>query len=182
MPFEGQGLPEIAIVGKSNVGKSSLINCVLNNKKIAKVSGAPGKTRLINLFRVNDRFFIVDLPGYGFARAPQYEKDKWAQMIEGYLSASENLRLVLQLVDVRHTPTAEDQMMIRYLRHYDRPFVVIATKCDKVSGAERGRRIQEIVRTLAVQPWQVIPFSSESALGREQTLALMPDEDETNRE
>lgn len=176
-PFEGQGLPEIAMVGKSNVGKSSMINCLLNNKKLARVSGEPGKTRLINLFLVNDAFFLADLPGYGFARAPKHEKDKWALMIEGYLSGNGNLRSVILLVDVRHKPTPEDQMMVDYLRHYGLNFSVIATKCDKISGAERGRRIQEIVRTLAVQPWQVIPFSSVNALGREAVLSLMPGSD-----
>ena len=116
--FPGQGMPEIAMAGKSNVGKSSLINSLCNNKKLARTSSEPGKTRLINIYKVNtDQMMLVDLPGYGFAKAPQAEKQKWAAMIEGYLAGSENLRHVLQLVDLRHEPTKDDVQMVKYLRH-----------------------------------------------------------------
>lgn len=171
-PFENQGLPEIAMAGKSNVGKSSLINRVLGNSKLARTSGEPGKTRLINLYNVNESFFLVDLPGYGFARAPKSEKDRWASMIESYLAGSKYLRHVLQLVDIRHKPTEDDKMMVNYLRHYNIPFTVIATKADKVSGAERSRTLPVICRTLIVQPWEVISFSSESGLGKDKILDL----------
>ena len=178
-PFPGQGLPEIAMAGKSNVGKSSMINSVLGNSKLARISSAPGKTRLINFFKVNDQFWLVDLPGYGFAKAPKSERDRWAAMIEGYLQGSEHLKRVLHLVDIRHQPTRDDQMMVEYLRHYDIPFTVVATKADKLSKAARGRSIPVICRTLAVQPWEVIPYSSEDGTGRERVLELLETETTT---
>ena len=178
-PFPGHGLPEIAMAGKSNVGKSSMINSVLGNSKLARISSAPGKTRLINFFKVNDQFWLVDLPGYGFAKAPKAERDRWAAMIEGYLQGSEHLKRVLHLVDIRHEPTRDDQMMVEYLRHYDIPFTVVATKADKLSKAARGRSIPVICRTLAVQPWEVIPYSSEDGTGRERILELLETETTT---
>lgn len=186
--FPGQGLPEIALAGKSNVGKSSLINSLTNNSKLARTSSAPGKTRLVNFYQLNDEdMFLVDLPGYGFAKAPRQEKEKWAAMIEGYLEKSQYLRHVLQLVDLRHTPTQEDVMMVNYLRHYDIPFTVVATKADKLSKAQRGRSIPVICRTLVVQPWEIITYSSEDGTGKEKLLDLIdgiifPKEEEQTEE
>ena len=174
--FPGQGMPEIAMAGKSNVGKSSLINSLARNSKLARTSSEPGKTRLVNLYCMNEAFFLVDLPGYGFARAPKQEKEKWAAMIEGYLENSENLRRVFQLVDLRHTPTQEDQMMVEYLRHYDIPFTVIATKADKLSGAQRGRNIPVICRTLQVQPWEILIYSAKDGTGRDKLLDVIGQE------
>ena len=171
-PFPEQGMPEIAMVGKSNVGKSSLINALTRNSKLAHTSSEPGKTRLINLYMVNEEFLLADLPGYGFAKASKQEKQKWAGMIEGYLCSSENLRHVFQLVDIRHAPTADDQMMVEYLRHYGIPFTVVATKADKLSKAQRGRNIPLICRTLSVQPWEVLVHSSQDGTGRDQVLDL----------
>ena len=178
-PFPGQGLPEVAMAGKSNVGKSSMINSLLGNSKLARISSEPGKTRLVNFFAVNERLLLVDLPGYGFARAPKTERERWASMIEGYLEGSKHLRRVLHLVDIRHAPTQDDQTMVEYLRHYDIPFTVVATKADKVSRAARGRLIPVICRTLAVQPWEVIPYSSEDGTGRERILELLETETTT---
>lgn len=174
-PFPRQGLPEIAMAGKSNVGKSSLINSLCRRSKLARTSSEPGKTRLLNYYLINDMpsevgFLLVDLPGYGFARAPKGEQEKWAAMIEGYLTGSQQLRHVFHLVDIRHEPTREDQMMVEYLRHYDIPFSVIATKADKLSKAQRSRAIPLICRTLAVQPWEVLTYSSEDQTGREALL------------
>ena len=177
--FPGQGLPEIAMAGKSNVGKSSLINSLTRRSKLARTSSEPGKTRLVNLYNINEAFFLVDLPGYGFARAPKQEKQKWAAMIEGYLEGSENLRRVFQLVDLRHAPTAEDQMMVEYLRHYDIPFSVIATKADKLSGAQRGRNIPVICRALQVQPWEILIYSSKDGTGRDKLLEVIEAELQT---
>jgi len=174
--FPGQGLPEIAMVGKSNVGKSSLINNMTGNSKLARTSAEPGKTRLVNLYLINEAFFLVDLPGYGFARAPKQEKQKWADMIEGYLRNSRNLKRVFQLVDIRHAPTEDDQLMVEYLRHYDIPFTVVATKADKLSKAQRGRSIPVICRTLGVQPWEVMVHSSKDGTGKDQLLALIGEE------
>lgn len=173
--FPEQGLPEIAMVGKSNVGKSSMINSLTRNSKLARISSAPGKTRLVNYYQINAEMFLVDLPGYGFAKAPKQEKEKWAAMIEGYLCNSPNLKHVLQLVDLRHAPTQEDQMMVEYLRHYNIPFSVIGTKADKLSKAQRSRNIPVICRTLAVQPWEIIAYSSEDGTGKDKVLALIDD-------
>lgn len=183
--FPQQGMQEIALAGKSNVGKSSLINSLARNSKLARTSSEPGKTRLINYYLVNEDFLLVDLPGYGFARAPKSEQDKWAKMIEGFLTGSENLKHVFHLVDIRHTPTRDDQIMTEYLRHYDIPFTVVATKADKLSKAQRGRSIPVICRTLAVQPWEVLTYSSEDLTGREALLEkigsiLYPEEAENN--
>lgn len=174
--FPGQGLPEIAMVGKSNVGKSSLINSLTGNSKLARTSAEPGKTRLVNLYLINEAFFLVDLPGYGFAKAPKQEKQKWADMIEGYLRGSAHLKRVFQLVDLRHEPTGDDQLMVEYLRHYDIPFTVVATKADKLSGAQRGRCIPAICRALAVQPWEVMVCSSKDGTGKDKLLELIEGE------
>ena len=171
--FPGQGLPEIAMAGKSNVGKSSLINSLTRNSKLARTSAEPGKTRLVNLYLIDEAFFLVDLPGYGFAKAPKQEKQKWAEMIEGYLRASDHLKRVFQLVDIRHEPTADDQLMVEYLRHYEIPFTVVATKADKLSKAQRSRSIPAICRKLAVQPWEVVVYSSRDGTGREKLLELI---------
>lgn len=168
--FPQQGMQEIAMAGKSNVGKSSLINSLTCNSKLARTSSEPGKTRLINYYAINEEFLLVDLPGYGFARAPKSEQDRWARMIEGYLTGSQNLRHVFHLVDIRHAPTREDQMMTEYLRHYDIPFTVVATKADKLSKAQRSRSIPVICRTLVVQPWEILTYSSEDLTGREALL------------
>lgn len=170
-PFPGQGAPEIAMAGRSNVGKSSLLNRLGGSKKLARVSAEPGKTRLINLYSVNEgQFLLVDLPGYGFARASQAEKARWAGMIEGYLSGSGHLKHVLLLVDIRHEPTGDDCMMVEYLRHYGIPFTVIANKSDKLSRAARNRAIPVICRALAVQPWQVRCVSAETGEGLDALL------------
>lgn len=174
--FPGQGLPEIAMVGKSNVGKSSLINNMTGNSHLARTSAEPGKTRLVNLYLIDEAFFLVDLPGYGFARAPKQEKQKWADMIEGYLRGSKHLRRVFQLVDIRHAPTEDDQLMVEYLRHYDIPFTVVATKADKLSKAQRGRSVPVICRTLGVQPWEVMVHSSKDGTGKDKLLALIEGE------
>ena len=174
--FPGQGLPEIAMVGKSNVGKSSLINSLTGNSKLARTSAEPGKTRLVNLYLIDEAYFLVDLPGYGFAKAPKQEKEKWAEMIEGYLRASKHLRRVFQLVDLRHAPTEDDQLMVEYLRHYEIPFTVVATKADKLSKAQRSRSVPVICRTLGVQPWEVMVCSSRDGTGKERLLELIAEE------
>lgn len=171
--FPGRGMPEIVLAGRSNVGKSSLINCVSGNGHLARTSSEPGKTRTVNLYRMDDSFILADLPGYGFAKASKAEKAKWAGMIEGYLSGSRNIRHVMLLVDIRHDPTGDDRTMVEYIRHYGFPFHVIATKCDKVSGGARARLVQAVCRELAVQPWQVVPFSALNGAGRDDVIRLL---------
>jgi GTP-binding protein len=133
--YPAGALPEVAFVGRSNVGKSSLINALLNRKGLAKTSGAPGKTRLINFFRVNGRLHLVDLPGYGFARVPKGEQRAWRHRIETYLRGREPLKLVVVLVDIRHPLAESDRQMVDWLAHFRRPCLVVATKRDKLSRA-----------------------------------------------
>jgi GTP-binding protein len=171
--FEGRGKPEIAVIGRSNVGKSSLINCLTGMNRLAMTSATPGRTRLINVFEINASYFIMDLPGYGYARVPRGEKERWAQMIESYLRESHNIRLALLIVDIRHVPTAADALTASYLRHYQIPFIVAATKADKLSRAARARGVPAICRALSVQPWDVFPFSSVDSFGRENLLEKM---------
>ena len=171
--FPGRGKSEIAMAGRSNVGKSSLINSLCNNSRLARTSSEPGKTRLINLYSINDSFFLVDLPGYGFARASGDERRRWAGMIEGYLENSEHLKHVLLLVDLRHEPTEEDVQMAAYLRAIGLSFSVIATKADKLSRAQQNKNIPLICRKLVVQPWQVTAYSSETHFGRDKLLSAL---------
>ena len=167
--FEGKGIPEIAAAGKSNVGKSTFINCMCNNFKLARVSQEPGKTRVINIYNCGS-FHLVDLPGYGFARAPGHIRQSWGKMMENYLGGSQQLSHVFQLVDLRHPPTNDDVMMVNYLRHFGVPFTVIATKADKISKSQRAKHVSVICRTIAVQPWEVIPFSGTDRTGRDLVL------------
>jgi len=163
-------LPEIAVAGKSNVGKSSLINNLCRRKALAKTSATPGKTRLINLFLLNDSLHLVDLPGYGFAKVDKQEKLRWGEMMEGYFRETNQLRLTLHLVDIRHEPTQDDIQMNTFLRESSLPFVVVATKADKISRGARMKNLAPICRALQVQPWQVICYSSENGDGRDQLL------------
>lgn len=163
-------LPQLAVVGKSNVGKSSLINALCGRKKLCKTSSTPGKTRLINIFLINEDFHLVDLPGYGFAKVDKAEKKRWGVMMERYFQESSLLRHVLQLVDIRHEPTQDDVTMNRYLRQMGIPFTVVATKADKISRGARMKQLAPICRALLVQPWELIAFSSEDGTGREELL------------
>lgn len=163
-------LPQLAVVGKSNVGKSSLINTLCNRRKLCKTSSTPGKTRLINVFLINDSFHLVDLPGYGFAKVDKAEKLRWGAMMDGYFQRSTHLFHVLHLVDIRHEPTQDDITMNRYFRDMGIPFTVAATKADKISRGARMKQIAPICRAMLVQPWEVVPCSSEDGLGRDVLL------------
>ena len=168
------GVPEIAFAGRSNVGKSSLINLLMNRKKLAKVSQNPGKTRTINFFTVNDAFRIVDLPGYGFARVSKAEAEKWGPMMEEYLSSRPDLRKVVQLVDIRHAPSAQDRQMYEYLQYYGLDGLVVATKADKVSRSEQAKNIAVIRRDLKLKKGdRVIPVSALNKTGTEEVLAAI---------
>ena len=171
--FPGMGLPQIAVAGKSNVGKSSLINSLCRRKNLARVSGTPGKTRLINIFLLNDQFHLIDLPGYGFAKVDKKEKERWGSMMDDYFANSDLLKATLHLVDIRHDPTQDDLTMNRFLRQTGQPFIVVATKADKISRAARMKQLAPICRMLEVQPWQVIPYSSETGEGRPQLLSAL---------
>ena len=170
---QGQAYPaplacEIAIVGRSNVGKSSLINCICNNKKLAKTSQTPGKTRLINYFLINREFFLVDLPGYGFARASKTEQRDWGDLNGSYLASGRPKHLFL-LLDIRHAPSAEDRQMFEWVLYYGVPFTLIATKADKLSRSQRAAAANQAAKLLGAPPF-AIPFSADSGNGREQVL------------
>ena len=181
--FPGRGLPEIALAGRSNVGKSSLINTLCRNSRLAHTSSEPGKTRLINIYRVRtageggsartEEFFLTDLPGYGFARASGDERRRWQGMIEGYLTGSDKLIYALLLVDSRHEPTDDDRQMAEYLRGIELPFCAVATKTDKLSKAQLNRSLPLIYRKLVIQPWQLVTWSSETGAGRDKLLGML---------
>ena len=168
--FATKGCPEVAFAGKSNVGKSSMINKLTNRGKLARTSATPGKTRLINVFQINQEVNFIDLPGYGFAKVSKTEKESWGRMMQNYFATTEDLCHVFHLVDIRHEPTTEDKEMNLFLRQSGIPFTVIATKADKISRGARMKHIAPICRALAVQPWQIIPFSSEDGTGRDDIL------------
>lgn len=146
--YPKEGPCEIAFAGRSNVGKSSLLNLLTNKKKLARVSGSPGKTRTINFYLVNDTFRIVDLPGYGYAKVSKSVTQDWGQMMENYLSGRDTLKKVIQLVDIRHKPSAQDVQMYEYLKYYGLDGIVVATKADKVSKNEAQKNIAVIRKTL----------------------------------
>ena len=171
--FAGKGLPQIAVAGKSNVGKSSLINKLCNRNKLAKTSATPGKTKLINVFLLNKSFHLIDLPGYGFAKVDKAEKARWGKMMQDYFELADELRHVFCLVDIRHEPTEDDKNMNTFLRQMGIPFTVIATKADKISRAARQKHLAPICRALMVQPWEVICWSSEDGTGRDQLQKLI---------
>jgi GTP-binding protein len=168
--------PEIAIVGRSNVGKSSLINAIFN-RKIAKVSASPGKTRLINFFQLNDDIYFVDLPGYGFAKVSKAEREKWRKMIERYFGTRDNLKLVLLLVDSRHDPTKLDVMMKEWLEALGIPFVVIGTKLDKLNQSEKAKAKKKIREGLGLpKDFPIFLTSSKEKIGIDEVTKFILNE------
>ncbi|OGO77611.1 MAG: YihA family ribosome biogenesis GTP-binding protein [Clostridiales bacterium GWB2_37_7] len=162
-------LPEVAFVGRSNVGKSSLINSMLNRKSLVKVSSKPGKTRLINFFVVNEELMLVDLPGYGYAAVSRGEKEKWGRMIEDYLTTREILKSVVLLVDIRHKPTGDDKLMYDFIKFYRGKVIVVATKWDKITKNAYRKNMDIIKNTLNLDEKDLLlPYSSETHQGREE--------------
>ncbi len=159
--------PEIAFSGRSNVGKSSLLNKLLNRKSLARVSAKPGKTITINFYAL-DGVRLTDLPGYGYAKVAQSEKKRWAEMMEGYFGSGREIRLVIQLIDLRHSPSADDLSMLDYLAQMQYPFVIALTKCDKLNKTERAARMEALKGELAAYPEiRKIPFSAVTGEGAE---------------
>ena len=171
--YHNTDLPEIAISGKSNVGKSSLINFISNHNKLAYTSKKPGKTRLVNFFDFNGEFYLVDLPGYGFSRVSKDEKDSWKEMVENYLKTSSQLRLILLLVDIRHDPTEDDMNMLRWAVYYGIPCAIIATKADKVAKSKRKNILAHIKKLTGLNDLEMAAVSAQDRLGREEVLAIM---------
>ena len=167
------GLPEIAFVGRSNVGKSSLINRLLNRKALAKTSSTPGKTRLINYFLINGDMVFVDLPGYGYAKVSKSERESLGKMVEKYLSTSKELKMVAVLQDIRREQTAMDRTMIDLIRHYGIPVLLIYTKADKFSNNQRMKRLKQLGTSLTPIDFGPIPFSSSTGAGREKVWELI---------
>jgi GTP-binding protein len=169
--YPADDMKEIAFAGRSNVGKSSLLNLITNRKKLAKVSGSPGKTRTINFYLINGRFRIVDLPGYGYAKVSKKMSEDWGRMIETYLETRKGLVQVVQLVDIRHKPSAQDVQMYDYLKHYGLAGTVVATKADKISRNATAKNIKTIRETLGMRKEDaVIPVSSLKGTGKEALL------------
>ncbi|PCJ62445.1 MAG: YihA family ribosome biogenesis GTP-binding protein [Candidatus Hydrogenedentota bacterium] len=174
--YPKMGLPEIAFVGRSNVGKSSLMNCILNRKNLAKTSSRPGKTQTINFFDINQKFYVVDLPGYGFAKVPVAVKENWGRVMTSYLSNREPLRMAMVLVDARHKPTDLDMDMLALLDDAEVPTLVVATKVDKLKRTERKRNMDRIRLALELdEDAEILPFSSETGEGKKELWEIISD-------
>ena len=172
--YPDSDIPEIAIAGKSNVGKSSLINYLTSNSKLAYVSKQPGKTRLVNYFLLNDSFYLVDLPGYGYAKLSKKEKISWAEMMNGYFSASPNIKLLVILLDIRHDPSDDDIQMINWAQNCGSPFLVVLTKADKVAKSKRNNCIAHMKKVIhAEEDYPMIAVSSKDKIGKDELLSLM---------
>lgn len=168
------GMPEVAFAGKSNVGKSSLINGLMNRKSLARTSGQPGKTQTINFYKINGEMYLVDLPGYGYAKVSQAEKEKWGKMIEKYLHTSKNLKAVFLLIDIRHEPSANDRQMYDWILHNGYEPIIIATKLDKLKRSQVQKHLKMIREGLQVKKGTlVIAYSAETKQGREEIWELI---------
>lgn len=168
------GVPEIAFAGKSNVGKSSLLNGLVNRKALARTSAQPGKTQTINFYNVNRELYLVDLPGYGYARVSMEVKEKWGKMIERYLHTSKTLRAVFLLIDIRHDPSANDRNMYEWILHNGYEPIIIATKLDKIKRSQVQKQLKVIRQGLGCAAGtQILPFSAETKQGREEIWAVI---------
>jgi GTP-binding protein len=168
--------PEIAVSGRSNVGKSTLINKFVNRKNLAKVGNTPGKTQTINFFNINDEWYLVDLPGYGYAKVPLKLRAQWGKMMQTYFRLRGNLRGVIQLVDIRHKPTEDDRLMVRMLRDNEIPVLIVATKADKIARGQRLKFLKLIAETLEIGDHQlIIPFSSLDGTGLDELHQAIED-------
>ncbi|EKS4956379.1 YihA family ribosome biogenesis GTP-binding protein [Listeria monocytogenes] len=162
-------LPEYALAGRSNVGKSSFINTMIRRKSMARISQKPGKTQTLNFYKIEEALFFVDVPGYGFAKVSKTEREKWGVMIETYITSREQLRGVIQIVDLRHKPTEDDRMMYEFLKYYDIPVIVLATKADKIPRSKWQKNAKIVRETLDFDPDdKFVLFSSETKMGKDE--------------
>jgi len=172
--YPKENLPCIAMVGKSNVGKSSIINALTNNSKLARTSSQPGKTRLVNFYKINDSFYIVDLPGYGFAKVSQIEKKKWGEMVESFLTSDMNLVSIIHVVDIRHDPTVDDIQMAEWIQHYQIPVIILANKADKLGKTRWKPQMNQIRKCLNLSPdVPILPFSAQNKTGLDSLIDYM---------
>lgn len=166
--------PEIALAGRSNVGKSSFINKMLNRKALARTSSKPGKTQTLNFFLINEQLFYVDVPGYGYAKVSKKEREAWGKMIETYITSREQLRAVILLVDLRHSPTEDDVMMYDFLKHYGIPVIIVATKADKIPKGKWDKHAKVVREKLQIEEGdELILFSSETGMGKEKAWSVI---------
>ncbi|ALX48224.1 ribosome biogenesis GTP-binding protein YihA/YsxC [Lentibacillus amyloliquefaciens] len=166
--YPSDRLPEIALAGRSNVGKSSFINNLIQRKNLARTSSKPGKTQTLNFYKINDMFYFVDVPGYGYAKVSKKEREKWGRMMEEYFAVRDTLKACVMITDIRHEPTSDDVMMYDFLKHYELPIIVIATKLDKVSKGKRSKHIKQAYQVLNIESGDVlIPFSAETGEGKD---------------
>ncbi|MEF2968001.1 ribosome biogenesis GTP-binding protein YihA/YsxC [Paenibacillus sp. M1] len=167
--YPEDALPEIALAGRSNVGKSSLINRMINRKNLARTSSTPGKTQHLNYYRINDEIYFVDFPGYGYAKVSKSQREVWGKMIEKYLLERETLRLVLLIIDLRHPPSKDDELMYDWLKHYELPVCVVATKADKIPKSRWQKHLKIIKEALVMRAGDpIVMFSSEAGIGRDE--------------
>ncbi|MRG88360.1 ribosome biogenesis GTP-binding protein YihA/YsxC [Salinibacillus xinjiangensis] len=167
--YPNDPLPEIALAGRSNVGKSSFINRMIQRKGMARISARPGKTQTLNFYLINQQLYFVDVPGYGYAKVSKKERQAWGKMMENYFSKRKELKLAVLIVDLRHNPTEDDLLMYDFLKHYEIPVLVIATKMDKVAKTKRPSHLKKIKEALDIEPEdQIIPFSSETGEGKDE--------------
>ena len=167
--YPEDGLPEFALAGRSNVGKSSFINRMIGRKALARISSKPGKTQTLNFYKIEEQLFFVDVPGYGYAKVSKSEREAWGKMIERYFTGRQELKAVVQIVDLRHPPTADDRMMYDFLKHYNIPCIVIATKADKIPKGKWDKHKKIVKETLEMEKGDpLIVFSSETGLGFEE--------------
>ncbi|RAL26689.1 ribosome biogenesis GTP-binding protein YihA/YsxC [Thermoflavimicrobium daqui] len=172
--YPDEVLPEIALAGRSNVGKSSLINCLIERKNLARTSSKPGKTQTINFYRINNQMFFADVPGYGFARVSKSIRAAWGKMMEAYFTERKSLKAVIQVVDLRHPPTADDQSMYQFLKYHQLPVVVVATKADKIPKGKWQKYLKVTKETLQIQPKDhLILFSAQTRQGKEELWHLI---------
>lgn len=166
-------LPQIVFAGKSNVGKSSVINCVLNRKNFARVGSEPGKTVHVNYFNIDEKMYFVDLPGYGYAKVNRSEKERWSNLMETYFSSCDSMALGVFIVDARHKPTADDITMCEWFKSSEKEFVVVANKLDKLKKSEIEPNMQLIADTFGIDRAKILPFSAEKRLGKEDLISLI---------
>jgi GTP-binding protein len=172
--YPEDALPEIALAGRSNVGKSSLINKLIQRKSLARTSSQPGKTQQLNYYRVNEMLYFVDFPGYGYAKVSKKQREQWGAMIESYLKERDPLKLVLHIIDVRHPPTEDDCLMYNWLKHFEIPVCIVCTKADKIPRSKWDKHVKVIRQTLeADQRHPLVLFSSETGLGRDELWSVI---------
>ncbi|GLH64754.1 ribosome biogenesis GTP-binding protein YihA/YsxC [Parageobacillus sp. G301] len=172
--YPDSALPEFALAGRSNVGKSSFINKMINRKNLARTSSKPGKTQTLNFYLINESLYFVDVPGYGFARVSKKEREAWGKMMETYFTTREQLRAVVLIVDLRHPPTKDDVMMYEFLKHYQIPTIIIATKADKVPRGKWQKHLKVVRETLNIMDDdELILFSAETGQGKEEAWAAL---------